>query len=268
MSSPKEPCHFSDRAHWSQGTEKYLDLFSDVRDETVIGESSTPYTKAPRISGVAERIARFNPDSRFLYIVRDPIERVLSHYRFNWRVHGEVKSLRKAIEEEPDYTDFSNYAMQLTPYVNLFGLDRIKVLVLEEMAADASGVMKECYAWLGVDASFIFPDLDSRANETQPIQRRTRSMMRRLSQLRESHTWQRRVGPLVPKYVRSMAASMITESVDRVRLGSPREVEEVAGLLRPQMLEQTRALSEMLGRDFSRWRLLSGDSGRSLSVRP
>ena len=44
------------------------------------GESSTHYTKLPIFQGVPERLFRFNPEARLIYIMRNPFDRVVSHY--------------------------------------------------------------------------------------------------------------------------------------------------------------------------------------------
>jgi hypothetical protein len=86
MSSPKEPCHFVDpkilrRAWpwmWRQGywrsEARYLSLFSAANGAPVITEASTAYSKLPMFSGVCARILAFNPQARFMYIMRDPVE--------------------------------------------------------------------------------------------------------------------------------------------------------------------------------------------------
>ena len=67
----------------------YLSLFEQAENYRYIGESSTHYTKVPFYDGVAERVYMFAPEARLIYIVRDPIERAISHYWHN------TKSQRK-----------------------------------------------------------------------------------------------------------------------------------------------------------------------------
>ena len=63
-----------------------------VRDEApearARGEASTNYTKAPLFLGVPERIASVVPDVRIVYVVRDPLERIVSQYRHALRAGG------------------------------------------------------------------------------------------------------------------------------------------------------------------------------------
>ena len=88
MSRPKETHYFVEEIGFDiprirrslKGESDYLRLFAAAGDATVIGESSTTYAKLARHAGVARRIADFNPDARIIYIMRDPIKRIESHY--------------------------------------------------------------------------------------------------------------------------------------------------------------------------------------------
>jgi hypothetical protein len=71
----------------------------------------------PWVPGVPERIRGIVPDARMIYLVRDPIERMVSQY-----VHHRTRGYtRKTISqlfsvdrfEESDYVLFSRYAFQL-----------------------------------------------------------------------------------------------------------------------------------------------------------
>src|SRR5579872_3450358 len=105
MSTPKEPCHFVDgrmlrrvwpymwkRGYW-RSTDRYLDLFAGAAAKPVVGEASTIYSYAPLISGVPQRILAFNPQARFLYIMRDPVDRSIRHYWHRVRFWGERRAL-------------------------------------------------------------------------------------------------------------------------------------------------------------------------------
>ena len=102
---PKEPTYFltreqlldvlpgvEKRGFW-KSEENYLRLFDGADDRPVIGEASANYARLPRVPGVAERVAAFNPSARIVYIMRDPIERTISHYWYNVRFKGERRAM-------------------------------------------------------------------------------------------------------------------------------------------------------------------------------
>ena len=78
MSKPKELNFFVEELNWDLGLDWYASRFDDRFK--VRGESSPHYTNLPRFDGVAERIHANCPDARLLYMVRDPIKRILSHW--------------------------------------------------------------------------------------------------------------------------------------------------------------------------------------------
>ncbi len=122
---------------WDQGIwrseEAYLRLFQPGGDATILGEASTNYSKVPLVSGVPERIARFNDEARFIYIMRDPVERSISHYWHMVRFNAEYRPMLSAILQDPRYMAVSHYARQLAPYFSLFGRERVFTLTFEEL---------------------------------------------------------------------------------------------------------------------------------------
>ena len=165
MSTPKEPCYFVEPTQlrnlhpffWSQGywqsQERYLQLFQSNNNELFAGEASVYYTHLPRATGVAERIHQFNPNARLIYIIRDPVERTISHYWHGVIHSNEDRSLLRAISEERQYCDVSYYAMQLMPYLDRFKSEQIKILTFEELIENPDETIKSIFRWLGLDTA-------------------------------------------------------------------------------------------------------------------
>ncbi|MCC7087153.1 MAG: sulfotransferase [Pirellulales bacterium] len=269
MCEPKEPCYFvaKEELNWPaieawgfwKGEQNYLKLFENAGHATIIGESSTLYTKAPHINGVPGRIAQFNPEARLIYVMRDPVERTISHYWHHVNHNDEWREPLAAIRDSSLYRDVSNYAMQLDPYVRLFGIDRIFVLTFEELTAAPARTLAKVFHWLGVDDQFTPRNLNERANVTpeQIDQVRFRGWLKRL---RFSPFWNR-VGPWVPKQLRMAARSYSTRKVDR----KVEQMNEVRSYLRPLQADQTSELSRLLKRKFPEWEsLLSEPSSAAI----
>ena len=81
MSRPKELNFFVDELNWELGPDWYASHFS--ADAAVRGESSPHYTNRPRFEGVAGRMHGLLGEARVAYVVRYPIDRLLSHYLHN-----------------------------------------------------------------------------------------------------------------------------------------------------------------------------------------
>ena len=119
MSKPKELNFFVEELNWDLGLDWYASRFDDRFK--VRGESSPHYTNLPRFEGVAERIHEHCPDARLLYMVRDPIKRILSHWVHATGAGYETREMVPTLSD-PDthYINRSKYWMQLQPYLELF----------------------------------------------------------------------------------------------------------------------------------------------------
>jgi hypothetical protein len=250
MSPKKEPAYFVEEYGWSNGEKWYLNLFAEAREEQIIGESSTDYTKLPRFQGVPKRVEAFNPEARLIYIMRDPIERTISHYWWRVRFNGESRSMLEAIKEEPYYRAVSNYTMQLRPYIELFGLGNIKAITFEQMVEDPVATMRGVFDWLGLEPGLGLTDGEVRkmTTPTQLDQVRGRGI---LNSLRYSKFWNV-TGPLVPARVRSVFKRAAVKTADTSEVST----DAIERWLRPIQREQVRELSAMLGCEFPEWKTL------------
>ena len=78
MSQRKELNFFLTEAKFAQGLEWYSAQIAG--NGTARGESSPNYSKCHMFPGVAERMHATLPDIKLIYLVRDPVERAVSHY--------------------------------------------------------------------------------------------------------------------------------------------------------------------------------------------
>jgi hypothetical protein len=263
MCEPKEPCYFVDPAqlktlwpemwrmgHWRDEA-AYLALFPNKPGARFVGESSTDYSKRPLIDGVVERIARYSPDARFVYVMRDPIERTLSHYWHMVEHRGETRAPLAAIMHEAHYTDVSHYAEQLRPYIECFGRERVHALTFEALTREPQASVQAVYAWLGVDAAFVPQQLDAAHNVTPERVRQKRAGSGALDRLRHSALWDT-VGRYCPPSLRQLGVALVEKKIPRREV----DMSDVIVHLRPLQQAQTRALETLLGQRFDDWKTL------------
>ena len=125
------------------------------------GESSPHYTNLPRFTGVAERIREHIPDARLIYMVRDPISRILSHWRHATGAGYETRPMEEVLSrDDQTYVTRSRYWMQLQPYLEHFDREQIEVIAQEELQADREGTMRRAFAFAGVDEDFTSEQFD------------------------------------------------------------------------------------------------------------
>jgi hypothetical protein len=227
---------------------EYLRLFDEVRHETIVGEASVNYSQLPHFPGVAERIHQFNPDSRFVYLLRDPIERAISHYWFNVQNEDEMRDIETALIDDPYYTDVNYYRMQLEPYLQLFGMERIYVMTAEALSSNPLGEVQMLFRWLGIDDSIAPDNIDLRFNTTPGTitQLKTNGFLHRF---RYSGAWEL-IQRIIPPPISRTARRLVEKEIDRSEVDISRVVEQ----LRPRSIRRVTELSQLLGREFTEWK--------------
>src|SRR4051812_39422003 len=160
MSRPKELNFFVAELNWELGPEWYASHFE--RSASVRGETSPHYTNLPRFTGVAERMrAVLGGEARVVYMVRDPIDRMLSHYLHNVGGGYESRPLATALSDpESAYVARSRYAMQVEPYLEAFGAERVRIVLREDLADHRADTMRAVFEFCGVDAGFVSPQFE------------------------------------------------------------------------------------------------------------
>jgi hypothetical protein len=159
MSRPKELNFFVSELNWQLGSGWYGSHFDATA--AVRGETSPHYTDRPRLEGVAARMRELLPHARVVYMVREPIDRMLSHYLHNVAGGYEERPLAEALaDEHTAYVDRSRYAFQLEPYLEAFGRDRIEILSREELRDERVETMHRLFEFLGVDPDFRSEDFE------------------------------------------------------------------------------------------------------------
>lgn len=170
MARPKEPRFFIDaaepRGRWTKGVGWYRDLFRTGK--RICGEASPAYTLAPALPGVPERMARLIPNAKLIYLVREPVERMKSHFLMQCRQTGSYGSLADFLTDNPESRCLlaSCYGSQLEKYLEFFPLEQILVVESEDLARRRSQVLRRIFDFLGVDADFSTPLFHHRRNVT------------------------------------------------------------------------------------------------------
>lgn len=165
----KEPLFFIHSDHLDR-LDGYTALFREAPPEALCGEGSTFYSSNTLEVACRDRIKRFNPDIKLIFIMRDPIDRIESSFR-EFHHSGPFFGvyppfdLAKAIEKLPDILEDCRYWSRLNNYRQTFSDDRILVLLLEDLKRDPVNALKRCFSFLGVDpeAGILQPSL--RLNE-------------------------------------------------------------------------------------------------------
>lgn len=246
VSEPKETDFFLRRTE--KGIDWYKQCFAGDADE--YGEASTNYAKYPTFQGVPERMHALLPEVKLLYLVRDPIERALSHYAHNRVAGRESRSVEVAFRpvEESHYLQTSRYYAQISRYLDYYSREQLLVLESERLRAARMDVLRDIFAFLNVS-----PEVDASTFA------------------KEYHTTSGKLRPGVSTFLQETALGRALSSVGRAVL--PQEVLEQGldvvrtDVDRPTLSESTRRdLRAYLQDDVNRLRSLTGAAFNSWSL--
>jgi hypothetical protein len=170
----KEVHYFS--LNYEQGDQWYSDHFAD--NGKMNGEASPTYFDLATSKTIPAMIKRHNPVAKIIVIIRDPVERAISHYNHLVKINKNIKleelgaerffnlPYSDAVTASNMYTlllyqvlNFSSYAQKLRIFKQEFG-DRLLVLQNHELRLDPYNTMKKVYDFLELDSTFQSDDFD------------------------------------------------------------------------------------------------------------
>jgi len=162
----------------SNGFEAYEKCFPDFNGEKIIIEATAPYIYQETPLKV---IPRLPEKPKIIFILRNPAERIYSHFKFNkYRMNNMPKAMNfeeyikvrgKGLNME-DYIDHSNYDKYINKYIDVVGLENVKVYLFEDLVSDKVKFMKMVALDLGLDDTFYNNFDFFKRNETVNIKRK------------------------------------------------------------------------------------------------
>jgi hypothetical protein len=153
-------------------------------------EKSTSYLE----SDVAcTEIARAFPDARLVAVLRDPVDRALSHYAFSRAGGVEELSVAEALDTAAEHRAWDRSAISVSPYRYLtrgryiddlrrwdetFGPDAVHVVILEELLAEPEQFAGlEAALGLAPGPAFVSGDQHNAGEETPHLDDGTRARL-------------------------------------------------------------------------------------------
>ena len=169
----KEPQFFGDdltRHYGRMSLTEYLALFADALPGQRIGEASTWYLFS---ASAANEIAAFAPSAQIIVMLRNPVDVMYAqHSQLLFRSDETIVDFATALDAEaarlrgehvlpppvrPEtlfYRKSVRFAEQLQRYLDVFGRQRVHVVLFDDLVADTPGTYREVLEFLGVDQSY------------------------------------------------------------------------------------------------------------------
>jgi hypothetical protein len=196
----KERGLFNSEDRYARGLAAFLaDTFGPVPAGAVLGTVTPDYMPASKedLATIVERMRATVPEVRLIALLRDPIERAISHYRTGLRTGN--ATLRTFDEHYawvcetrgviwPPLVRRGEYGRILARYADAFTREQLLVLWTEQLQRDPAAVYREAFAFLGVDAAHL-PPLDERLNAGGTRTRVPPEALEELTAHMDRHVW-------------------------------------------------------------------------------
>ena len=265
MAHPKEPFFFF-TPEFLKGPEYYKKTyFRHYNGEKISGEAAHRSLFFPY---VPERIKQFNPNPKLLVILRNPIDRAISHYNFHVARGEEDRDFWSAIEDNlkrlengpffltpeegelytrhkwnadkyyPTYLDTGHYAEHIERYMGAFGKESIRIYFAEELRENPFPILNEVFDFL--ELSPFTPSAEKEVNAlAKPY---VYSLYKAVGQI----PFVSRISGRLRDFIKRSLAQSFKKSKEPT---DPK----IVTYLRDYYISHNERLSKLLNKDLSHW---------------
>jgi hypothetical protein len=217
----------------------------------VRGEATPAYSAHPAHPHVPERMHALVPDAKLVYLVRDPIDRIVSHW-VQRRADGDPTPFGAYVAEceRPDNPVVcpSRYATQIEQYLRFYDRSQLLVLDQHDLRNRRRETLRQVFRFLDVDASFDSPAFDAERN-TRADKVGPRQLTMRLWPI----LWP--VSRAVPRRIRDSIREPATRLLNQRIEETPTLTIDMRKHLSATLAPEVQALRELTGRPFASWSL-------------
>ena len=194
-----------------------------------------------------------SPDARLLYMVRDPIKRILSHWVHATGAGYETREMIATLSKpDTQYINRSKYWMQLQPYLEHFDRSQIEVITQEELQTEREATMSKAFAFAGVDESFKSEQFDREWEKSSAKQGDKYQLMERLIKLPGFRSFDRNFDRL-PESMRWIVEKLVHDP-EKPPAEKPVLPDDLIETIRGHFGEDVAELQKFAGREFAGWR--------------
>lgn len=259
----KEPHYFGSDLTTRRGfptPASYLELYEGAGERRAI-DGSTWYLYSRQ---AAREIHAFRPDAFIVVMVRDPVELL-----YSWHGHAvfigvepiedfadalAAESARRSGVDLPKgsprekllYRDIPRFTEQIERYLDVFGRERVKIIVHDDFKEDNVAVVQDVARFLGID-----PDFRPRVEVVNANVRPRSKFVQHLTEHQPAPV-RRLVQRVVPRRLRSRLRHQVRE-LNKVAARRPPLDPALRRALSEEFAPEVDRLSRLLGRDLRYW---------------
>jgi hypothetical protein len=238
----KEPGFFCSAKDWRAELDGYHALYDD-KPGTISFEASPSYTFYPlRNLHLWDDLHEYNPHLRFVYLVRHPVDRIVSAYVHMYERGWTDLPLPEAILRDPSLIRITRYHTQISPYVERFGRDRVLLLEFSELTQRRDETLRRIAGFLDIDPAAFDPNVREVANAAA-------------KKTKLHHRFDQPAAPL--RLVKRFAPPLwrrITDNSHRAILSRPALDPELEDYIWRALELEIQGLEGLLGRSLDAWR--------------
>jgi hypothetical protein len=249
MSPVKELNFFSNEKYWAKGLAWYETNFAGaVNGVQIAGEVSPSYTKAPFTENVAQRIYDYNPDIKLIYVVRSPIERLISHYLHRVQRGYESRDFSTIIKQLDSVSSASQgrYYYQAEQFLKYFRKDQLCVISFDALKSHTQQSVAAIYQFIGVDSAFQIQKADKIHNANKSITKKNRFGLAVMA-IYHNHMEQKNI----PNPLRKLMLKL--SNIGGTQVTKPTLSDDQYATLRAYYQADSEKLSQHFGVEIKRW---------------
>ena len=219
---PRKETHFFNDHYDTRGLEWYRGLFADAPPGALVMEGTPDYAMSHCVDKTMARIAAHIPQARLIFMVRDPVDRIESHYVQRVSNHRTLVPLQKALKRWPEIIGSSDYPALMATVHRYFPPEQVLVLFLDDYIADRTAVHQRVLAFL--DLPDVGQDvLDAMAAQPALHRRKDQGMDRPLlARLRQSRHFDR-INMALPRFVVRGGTRLLRRKIDVASTLAPQD---------------------------------------------
>jgi len=229
--------------------EEYERLFDSGAE--VRGDNTPSYSMYPFHEGVPARIHALVPDAKIVYLVGDPVKRVVAQWMQGVAFGSQQRTLTDALEglDRPEHPLVcpGRYATQVEQYLQFFPAERIRVVDQDVLRADRRTALRDVFTFLEVDRDYWSPEFEVARNVAKDHRQVRTGFAGRV----RSSRLRRVTEPLPPRAktaLKEATRRVVARKVERPTL-EPHLQARLEEIYRPE----TERLRTLTGQTFSGW---------------
>jgi len=246
MPRKKELNFYNVDRNWENGIDWYLSYYD--LDDRKRGESCPNYSMFPTCEKVPYRMKSLIPDAKLIYIIRDPVERMLSQIHHQWVTGVETRNIDDIVYDASDsicLIRYGKYHYQLDKFLQYYSLDQILVVTLESLELRPKSTMEQVFDFIGVDKDF-YDNQFKEANNTSKGARKKGLLVKGFKKIPGSRRF---VNAVMPRTVLRQVKQVLTRSIDKPILTAAQEAHLI-----DVFEEDISKLRKLTGQSFSEWK--------------